>query len=288
MSINLASAMLRVRTIIGEEPHNLPTYSTGTVTVTLASAVVTGSGTAWLTNVIEGQTFHILNGQYYHILSVDSDTQITLATTYGETSGAGKSYTVKGGKTTNATIIDNLNGAQHEMVNAIEEFDQNFFATSGTISYVSGTEVYPLPTTNGVVRKTLRIIRTDLAYEKPLYKINLQDRTQYLINTSSNIDTRNTDEYWYLFGTNIGIVPIPTATITNNIKVHYVPEATNMTLDTSTAIIPDSYFDVLCYTAAIRSSLAVVPIQQKLWNQMMSTIRSRDSSEPRMINYIPD
>jgi len=58
-------------------------YKTGTVSVTNGSAVVTGSGTAWLTYVHVGDSFKIKSeNAVYSIASVDSDNQITLTTNY--------------------------------------------------------------------------------------------------------------------------------------------------------------------------------------------------------------
>ncbi|MGZ2472076.1 hypothetical protein ACVI1N_000367 [Sinorhizobium medicae] len=56
-------------------------YVTGTVSVTAGSAVVTGSGTAWATALIAGGLFGLdsSNGNPVPILSVDSNTQLTLA-----------------------------------------------------------------------------------------------------------------------------------------------------------------------------------------------------------------
>jgi hypothetical protein len=77
-------------------------YSTGTVTVTTGSNVVTGSGTTWSTNLDAGMLFQIGNERVYVIASVDSNTQITLRNEvnadgvtvgYEGTGGAGKSYT---------------------------------------------------------------------------------------------------------------------------------------------------------------------------------------------------
>jgi hypothetical protein len=53
------------------------TYSTGTVTGTIDTKVLTGSGTAWLANVSEGDSLTI-GSNTYTVYKVDSDTSITL------------------------------------------------------------------------------------------------------------------------------------------------------------------------------------------------------------------
>lgn len=68
-------------------------YTTGTVSVTNGSAVVTGSGTTWNTLVDAGMLFQRGNERVYRIASVDSVTQVTLAEPYEGTTAAGLAYT---------------------------------------------------------------------------------------------------------------------------------------------------------------------------------------------------
>lgn len=70
-------------------------YSTGTVTTTSASAVVTGSGTSWSANVDAGMLFRISGERVYVVKTVDSNTQITLTEPYQGSTGSGKAYTLK-------------------------------------------------------------------------------------------------------------------------------------------------------------------------------------------------
>ncbi|WP_234836873.1 pyocin knob domain-containing protein [Sinorhizobium meliloti] len=69
-------------------------YVTGTVSVTAGSAVVTGTGTAWATALIAGGLFGLdsSNGNPVPILSVDSNTQLTLAKPWRGTTAAGQGY----------------------------------------------------------------------------------------------------------------------------------------------------------------------------------------------------
>jgi len=73
-------------------------YSVGDVAVTNASAVVTGTSTYFLANAAAGDYFRVdSNGvgnssKWYRILSVDSNTQITLETVFGEYTEAGLTY----------------------------------------------------------------------------------------------------------------------------------------------------------------------------------------------------
>lgn len=289
MSTTLNWGLNRLRQVIREPFSALSTYSAGTVSVTLGSASVTGSGTSWLTNVKPGETFFIAAGQYYHILSVESDTALTLTANYAGTTGSGKSYTVTGGRNTNATLVDELNSAHRLLANEIESLDLNYLAVTGTISYVANTELYALPTTNGVCRQILLVKRTDLSNEKEIYPIVFQERHKYLLE-STGIEATDIHEYYYPLGVQIGIVPIPTTAHTNNITVHYLPEATDLTIGTSTIILSDDFRELWVYQAAIglTDDPAVMGKYQQLHGIMLTTLGPRQLQEGRRVIYKND
>jgi hypothetical protein len=70
-------------------------YSTGTISTTAASAIVTGAGTAWLANVDAGMLLAIGSERLYVVKSVDSDTQVTLTENYEGSTGGGKAYALQ-------------------------------------------------------------------------------------------------------------------------------------------------------------------------------------------------
>ena len=73
---------------------SLPTsYSTGTVSGTLNTQTLTGSGTSWLNNVYPGDLVTISTNKYT-VANVDSDTQITLYNNQQVTSSAA-TYSIK-------------------------------------------------------------------------------------------------------------------------------------------------------------------------------------------------
>jgi hypothetical protein len=72
-------------------------YTTGTVTTTNGSAVITGSGTNWTAGMV-GKLFRVnTENVFYTIQSVDSTTQITLTSNYGQATGGGQAYTIYNG-----------------------------------------------------------------------------------------------------------------------------------------------------------------------------------------------
>ena len=69
-------------------------YDTGTVTVTINSTIVTGSGTSWDNSMI-GRQFRIGNSTpIYTILSVESTTQLTLAMAWGAATASAQTYEI--------------------------------------------------------------------------------------------------------------------------------------------------------------------------------------------------
>ena len=87
-------------------------YTTGTVTATNGSPTITGSGTAWLANVGPGDKILVRalsssNRTFYEVLSVDSDTQITLTSNFAETTGSGLTYILRG------IPFNRVNGIRH-------------------------------------------------------------------------------------------------------------------------------------------------------------------------------
>ena len=72
------------------------TYNTGTVTVTVDSQTVTGSGTSFTANVDPGMLFQQASTErVYTVKTVDSTTQITLTEPYSGPTEAGASYNLR-------------------------------------------------------------------------------------------------------------------------------------------------------------------------------------------------
>lgn len=80
-------------------------YRAGTVTVTAGSAVVFGTGTAFVANTAVGQIFTVEgDGVWYEVAVVTDDTHITLSANYAGTSRVGVAYAVTTSFTPNAGI----------------------------------------------------------------------------------------------------------------------------------------------------------------------------------------
>lgn len=104
VSIEGVSAQATVIDFVGSTGYlsfsSTKSYSTGTITSIASSVVVTGSGTAWLANVMPGQQL-FLGTRWYKIASVITDTQLILAEGYGDNVTLPATYRI-------ATICDNV------------------------------------------------------------------------------------------------------------------------------------------------------------------------------------
>jgi hypothetical protein len=123
-----------------------PRYETGTVAVTNGSPVITGTGTAWSTNAKEGDLILIgatgktflddtgLSGTgWVEVLSVDSDTQITLTTSPAWATSSGQAYTLR----QTFTESDFASWDFDTFVNDGDSGDDLWFATNGVDDVVT-------------------------------------------------------------------------------------------------------------------------------------------------------
>lgn len=78
-------------------------YKIGTIDVTNGSPTITGNGTSWEFNIVPGDMLFV-NDKLYEILTVDSATQITLASNFLDTTATGISYAIIRNVVTNSNL----------------------------------------------------------------------------------------------------------------------------------------------------------------------------------------
>lgn len=87
-------------------------YKVGTVSVTNGNATVTGNGTAWIANAKKGEGFLLQGGsQMYEIISINSDTSMTISPAYLGTTQSGQAYSLPPLKGFLQSAYDALTGA---------------------------------------------------------------------------------------------------------------------------------------------------------------------------------
>ncbi len=73
----------------------MTTYKSGTIDLTNGSAVITGNGTQWASAILSGDLLTLDWKEDYEVLSVDSDTQLTLSRNFAGTTALAQSYAIK-------------------------------------------------------------------------------------------------------------------------------------------------------------------------------------------------
>jgi hypothetical protein len=110
-------------------------YRQGSVSVTNGSATVTGSGTAWIANVEIGEGFLGPDGRIYEIVSVASNTSLTIGQTYLGSTVSGQNYVI----VPTQSYIRDLAAQAATLVNSYS----NIVNTIGQGKYPDGTVSEP-------------------------------------------------------------------------------------------------------------------------------------------------
>lgn len=187
--------------------------------------------------------------------------------------------------------------AEQEVFNLIMEEDEGYFQTSNsTIDYESGTQEYDMSGFNPAVIKIVLVERTDTDPDKTLHPVRMQDKLQY----EPSITTQITDadyEYYYQSGTKIGIVPIPTVSETNNLKIYYIGRPADVSSSSSAFTVPDDYGAhqlIAVKTAIIAKLKGDEPVNDlraqelRLEARLKTSLISRQTQEAQYVNYIED
>ena len=108
--------------------------TSGTISLTNGSAVVYGSGTTWASNGITspGDTL-VIGAALYQVLSVQADTQLTLASNYLGTTASGQSYAIINTGLLPSALASNLAALQSKYLTTVSQLYTWETQTSGTV-----------------------------------------------------------------------------------------------------------------------------------------------------------
>ncbi len=108
--------------------------TSGTISLTTNSATVVGSGTTWASDGVTspGDTL-LVNGSLYQVLSVQSDTQLTLAANYTSSTVSGQSYALIHTGLLPSALASNLASLQSKYLTTVSQLYNWETATSGTV-----------------------------------------------------------------------------------------------------------------------------------------------------------
>lgn len=98
-------------------------YSTGTVTVTTGSATVTGTGTSFINNARYGDALSGPDGKWYEIITVVSDTVLSIAPPYAGTSVSLANFQIVPIQGYVKASADTLNQVTQDLVGRLDAID---------------------------------------------------------------------------------------------------------------------------------------------------------------------
>ncbi len=108
-------------------------YSTGTVSYSNGSPVVTGTGTAFVANVKAGYQLQGPNGGVYFVQAVNSDTSLTLTRNYEGASQAAQAFEIAPTGGVSLALADRVNALISEYADIAEEAGEGKFG-NGTLA----------------------------------------------------------------------------------------------------------------------------------------------------------
>ncbi|WP_244563834.1 phage tail protein [Ensifer aridi] len=191
-------------------------YVTGTVSVTAGSAVVTGVGTAWQTALIAGGLFGLdsSNGNPVPILSVDSNTQITLAKPWRGTTASDQGYWI----IRDTAYLQQLSANAQALATYIQRLDNATLAALASLTpeakkipYFSGSAAAALIDLKDAAKALLALdgVADKLAYYTSTSAVALTDlkaKGRDILNSATTLELLG--KFGPVFG---GSTPVPSS-----------------------------------------------------------------------------
>ena len=111
-------------------------YNTGTVSIVTNSTTLTGSGTAWTTSVAAGWFISInTDSHWYQVSSVNSDTSITLCTTFSGTTGSGYVYDAESNLPSSMSVVSGLRNGSGAPSSSVGILGDMYIDTTNKLLY---------------------------------------------------------------------------------------------------------------------------------------------------------
>lgn len=164
-------------------------YQTGTISISNASATLTGSGTAWQTAGVDSDWVVIINSVEYPVSSVGGETSITLGTNYvGSDIAAGTTYTAYKRQFSLASDVERLYRVWN-LTNQRRMYAKTAMAREDSVVYSASTGTPTQYTLFGVDsnnNKRIKIYPPSSALAKIMYAY--ESRTTVVTAISSTVD----------------------------------------------------------------------------------------------------
>jgi len=188
-------------------------------------------------------------------------------------------------------LLEIINASYAKLYRRIINVFEDYFSASTTIALVSGTDTYSLSAVSPKVRKLrgVDLILSNAAGDfVSLKPFNWSERDQYA-SGAAHAWARPQSGYRYcLRGTNLVIAPVPS--VTNSLKVYYVPELTKLTADGDSILeeIKEGWEEYIALDAAITllrmeesDTRELVAEREDIWKDIEADAANRDADQPR-------
>jgi len=142
-----------------------------------------------------------------------------------------------------------LNAAKNDVAVELIDIDNSYLLASPSLTAtVAGTAEYSLPTGYVRIRK---VERNDTTPPMPLLKIDYDRR--WLYDNNERLQITGSNPVYYIAGEKIGLIPTPTTSTANFIRIHYNALPADMSGDTDTTGLPTILDEVIVLGAAVRA-----------------------------------
>lgn len=150
---------------------------------------------------------------------------------------------------TDATLNRFINESYRHLRNVVDMNNQNYFGQISDISFVADQERYDLPSNNRV------LMAQQLTSSGQYRRMSQVDIILHERFTQVSYPISVLNRVYYLFGKQIGVIPVPTEAQTDGLRVWNVPALTELTDDSHTPVDqwPPDHHEVIAMGAFMRS-----------------------------------
>ena len=182
-----------------------------------------------------------------------------------------------------------VNLAAKSVYNRIDQANQRYFMTTGTITLVASQELYNLPNTNAVLRVVL-VERTDQSVPFNLKPKDVTVKNDFRRDNAANLESL--EMVYFFAGNQIGFAPIPNAAATAAIKVWYIPPFTDLSADGDTlpAAWTENHHEIIVWEACCKMSrrpredlIPWLTVRNQLREDLIAEVQDRQVQEPMTV-----
>ena len=140
-----------------------------------------------------------------------------------------------------------INEGYASMCDALAVANPDYFTKSATADLATGIQEYDLPS------DFERVLMVNVAYDgtnwvrcRPLENVG---SIPAIMQTANGQGANTADPFYYILGGNIGLLPIPTASGNENLKLWYVYTPAALTDSSDSPVLPAKYHPLIKYSA---------------------------------------